>query len=60
MGWELPVLAWRGTGTGMGQDLDGTGATYVNIIDNDITIDNVSTIDINKLINIYCNTGLRY
>jgi len=34
--------------------------SYINIIDNDITIDNVLTVDINKLINIYSNMSLRY
>ena len=36
------------------------GFSYVDIIDNDIAIDNVSTVDIDKLIDIYSNTGLRY
>ena len=36
------------------------GRSYVDIIDNDIAIDNVSTVDIDKLIDIYSNTGLRY
>ena len=36
------------------------GFSHVDIIDSDIAIDNISTVDINKLINIYHNTGLRY
>jgi len=36
------------------------GFSYVDIIDNDIAIGNVLTLNINKLINIYSNTGLRY
>ena len=36
------------------------GFSHVDIIDSDIAIDNISTIDIDKLINIYHNTGLRY
>ena len=34
--------------------------SHVDIIDSNIAIDNILTININKLIDIYTNTGLRY
>ena len=39
---------------------DQCGFSHVNIINSDIAIDNILTVDIDKLINIYHNTELKY